>query len=262
MNILVCIKQVPDTTEVKINPETGTLMREGVPSIINPFDMYAIEEALRLKEKFGGKVTVLTMGPPQAKEALKEAISYGVDEGILISDKAFAGSDTLATSYTLSHAIKKIENYDLIICGKQAMDGDTAQVGPGIAEWLDIPFVAFVKKIEEVTNEYLRVERMMEDGYDIVELPLPALMTVVKEINIPRMPSLRGKMKALKYEPIIWNTEHINVHQDRLGLKGSPTQVFKVFSPKLRTKGEIIEGESVDEKAQKLVSKLKEAKII
>ena len=262
MNILVCIKQVPDTTEVKINPETGTLMREGVPSIINPFDMYAIEEALRLKEKFGGKVTVLTMGPPQAKEALKEAISYGVDEGILISDKAFAGSDTLATSYTLSHAIKKIENYDLIICGKQAMDGDTAQVGPGIAEWLDIPFVAFVKKIEEVTNEYLRVERMMEDGYDIVELPLPALMTVVKEINIPRMPSLRGKMKALKYEPIIWNTEHINVHQDRLGLKGSPTQVFKVFSPKLRTKGEIIEGESVDEKAQKLVSKLKEAKIV
>ena len=262
MNILVCIKQVPDTTEVKINPETGTLMREGVPSIINPFDMYAIEEALRLKEKFGGKVTVLTMGPPQAKEALKEAISYGIDEGILISDKAFAGSDTLATSYTLSHAIKKIENYDLIICGKQAMDGDTAQVGPGIAEWLDIPFVAFVKKIEEVTNEYLRVERMMEDGYDIVELPLPALMTVVKEINVPRMPSLRGKMKALKYEPIIWNTEHINVHQDRLGLKGSPTQVFKVFSPKLRTKGEIIEGESVDEKAQKLVSKLKEAKII
>ena len=262
MNILVCIKQVPDTTEVKINPETGTLMREGVPSIINPFDMYAIEEGLRLKEKFGGKVTVITMGPPQAKEALKEAISYGIDEGILISDKAFAGSDTLATSYTLSHAIKKIENYDLIICGKQAMDGDTAQVGPGIAEWLEIPFVAFVKKIEEVTNEYLRVERMMEDGYDIVELPLPALMTVVKEINIPRMPSLRGKMKALKYEPIIWNTEHINVHQDRLGLKGSPTQVFKVFSPKLRTKGEIIEGESVDEKAQKLVSKLKEAKII
>jgi len=262
MNILVCIKQVPDTTEVKINPETGTLMREGVPSIINPFDMYAIEEGLRLKEKFGGKVTVLTMGPPQAKEALKEAISYGVDEGILISDKAFAGSDTLATSYTLSHAIKKIENYDLIICGKQAMDGDTAQVGPGIAEWLEIPFVAFVKKIEEVTNEYLRVERMMEDGYDIVELPLPALMTVVKEINVPRMPSLRGKMKALKYEPIIWNTEHINVHQDRLGLKGSPTQVFKVFSPKLRTKGEIIEGESVDEKAQKLVSKLKETKII
>ena len=262
MNILVCIKQVPDTTEVKINPETGTLMREGVPSIINPFDMYAIEEGLRLKEKFGGKVTVITMGPPQAKEALKEAISYGVDEGILISDKAFAGSDTLATSYTLSHAIKKIENYDLIICGKQAMDGDTAQVGPGIAEWLDIPFVAFVKKIEEVTNEYLRVERMMEDGYDIVELPLPALMTVVKEINVPRMPSLRGKMKALKYEPIIWNTEHINVHQDRLGLKGSPTQVFKVFSPKLRTKGEIIEGESVDEKAQKLVSKLKEAKIV
>lgn len=134
MNILVCIKQVPDTTEVKINPETGTLMREGVPSIINPFDMYAIEEALRLKEKFGGKVTVITMGPPQAKESLREAISYGVDEGILISDKAFAGSDTLATSYTLSRAIKKIENFDLIICGKQAMDGDTAQVGPGIAE--------------------------------------------------------------------------------------------------------------------------------
>jgi len=262
MNIVICIKQVPDTTEVKINPETGTLMREGVPSIINPFDMYAIEEGLRLKGKLGGKVTVITMGPPQAKEALKEAISYGVDEGILISDKAFAGSDTLATSYTLSHAIRKIEDFDLIICGKQAIDGDTAQVGPGIAEWLDIPFIAFVKKIEEATKEYLRLERMMEDGYDIIELPLPALITVVKEINEPRMPSLRGKMRASKYEPIVWTSEFLNVHPDRVGLKGSPTQVFKVFSPKLRTKGEIIEGDGVDEKVEKLVSKLKEARIL
>src|SRR3989338_6162967 len=165
MNIIVCIKQVPETTEVRINPETNTLVREGVKSIINPFDMYAIEEAVRLKEKLGGKATVITMGPPQAEAALREAISMGVDEGILICDRAFAGSDTWATSYTLSAAIKKIGSFDLILCGKQASDGDTAQVGPGISTHLDIPQVTYVKKIEEVTDKSMRVERLMEEGY-------------------------------------------------------------------------------------------------
>ena len=194
MNIIVCIKQVPNTTDVKIDPVKNTLIREGVESIINPFDMYAIEEAVRLKERFGGKVTVISMGPPQAEAALKEAISIGCDEAILISDRKFAGSDTWATSYTLSCAIKKIGVFDIILCGKQASDGDTAQVGPGISTHLNIPQVTYVKKIEEIKDNKARVERMTEEGYDIVETPIPCLFTVVKEINTPRLPSLKGMM--------------------------------------------------------------------
>ncbi|MBU1912733.1 MAG: electron transfer flavoprotein subunit beta/FixA family protein, partial [Candidatus Omnitrophica bacterium] len=200
MNIIVCIKQVPDTTNIRIDPETNTLVRSGVQSIINPFDMYAIEEAVRLKEKFGGLVTILTMGPPQAEEALREAISLGADEAVLVSDRAFAGSDTWATSYTLSRTIQKIAKFDLLICGKQAIDGDTAQVGPGIAAFLDIPQITFVKKIEDIKDSLIRAERMTEEGYDIVESPLPCLITVVKEINEPRLPSLKGKMRAKKIE--------------------------------------------------------------
>lgn len=259
MNIIVCIKQVPDTTEVQINPETGTLMRDGVPSIVNPFDMYAIEEGLRLKEKYGGKVTAITMGPPQAKEALRECISLGVDEAILLSDRAFAGSDTLATSYTLSQAIRKFGDFDVILCGKQASDGDTAQVGPGIAECLDIPFVAFVKKIESIENNTARVERMMEYGHDVIEAPLPLLLTVVKEINEPRLPSLRGKMRAKKYEPIHYTLEDLDLKKERLGLDGSPTQVIEVFTPEVRRAGEMVEGKTPDEIAEKLKIRLKEA---
>jgi len=258
MNIIVCIKQVPDTTEVQINPETGTLMRDGVPSIINPFDMYALEEGLRLKEKFGGKVTTITMGPPQAREALRETISMGIDEAVLISDRAFAGSDTLATSYTLSRAIRKLGDYDIILCGKQASDGDTAQVGPGIAECLNIPFIAFVKKIESIENGVVRVERMMEYGHDVIEAPMPVLLTVVKEINEPRMPSLRGKMRAKKYEPIHYTVEDLEVMLERLGLPGSPTQVIKVFTPDVRRAGEMITGETPDEIAGALKRRLKE----
>jgi electron transfer flavoprotein beta subunit len=259
MNIIVCIKQVPDTTDVQINPETGTLMRDGVPSIVNPFDMYAIEEALRLKEKYGGKVTAITMGPPQAKEALRDCISLGVNEAILLSDRAFAGSDTLATSYTLSQAIRKFGDFDVILCGKQASDGDTAQVGPGIAECLDIPFVAFVKKIEGIENNTARVERMMEYGHDVIEAPLPLLLTVVKEINEPRLPSLRGKMRAKKYEPIHYTVDDLDIKKERLGLNGSPTQVIKVFTPDVRRAGEMIEGKTHEEIAEKLKKRLKEA---
>jgi len=243
MNIIVCIKQVPETTEVRINPETNTLIREGVKSIINPFDMYAIEEAVRLKEKMGGKATVITMGPPQAEAALREAISLGMDEAILVCDRAFAGSDTWATSYTLSGAIKKIGAFDLIICGKQASDGDTAQVGPGISAHLDIPQVTYVKKIEEVKEKLMRVERMMEEGYEIIEIPLPCLLTVVKEINEPRLPSLKGMMRAKSAQITTWGQNDLNLDPRQIGLSGSPTQVVKIFTPPHRTGGQILKGE-------------------
>lgn len=243
MNIVVCIKQVPDTTEVKINPETNTLIREGIASIINPFDMYAIEEGLRLKEKNGGTVTALTMGPPQAEAALREAISLGVDSAVLVSDRAFAGSDTWATSYTLAEAIKAIGAYDLILCGKQAIDGDTAQVGPGIATHLDIPQVTFVQKIREVTDKQMVVERMMDEGYDVLEVSFPCLCTVVKGINEPRLPSLRGKMNAKKAEIKKITNAELKLDTNDLGLDGSPTVVNRIFTPPVREGGKIFEGD-------------------
>ena len=257
MNIIVCIKQVPNTTEVRINPETNTLIREGVESVINPFDMYAIEEGMRLKEKFGGKVTVISMGPPQAEEALKEAISLGCDEAILVSDRAFAGSDTWATSYVLSQAIKKMGEFHVILCGKQASDGDTAQVGPGISTHLNISQVTYVKKIEEIKPcESMRVERMTEEGFEIIETPIPCLLTVVKEINEPRLPSLKGKMRAKKAEIKKWTAEDLSCDFDKIGLDGSPTRVVKIFTPPPRKGGIILEGEA-SEIAEKLTSELK-----
>jgi len=248
---------VPETTEVKINPETNTLIREGVKSIINPFDMYAIEEAVRLKEKFSGKTTVITMGPPQAESALREAISMGIDEAILICDRAFAGSDTWATSYTLAAAIKKIATYDLILCGKQASDGDTAQVGPGISAHLDIPQVTYVKKIEEVKDNSMRVERLMEEGYEVIETPLPALLTVVKEINEPRLPSLKGMLRAKQAKITVWTHKDLNLQPQDVGLCGSPTQVVKIFTPQPRIGGQILTGE-IEEVVGKLVELLKD----
>ena len=261
MNIIVCIKQVPGTTDVKIDKKTNTLIREGVECIINPFDMYAIEEGLRIRERYQGKVTVLSMGPPQVESALREAISLGADEAILLSDRTFAGADTLATSYTLSMGIQKIGDFDIIICGKQAIDGDTAQVGPGIAEKLNIPYIAFVRKIEEIKEKSMVAERMMETGFEVVELPLPALITVVKEINEPRLPSLKGMMKSKKATISVWNAGELGAEEDKLGLKGSPTQVIKVFSPPPRAGGEMIIGEPKIQ-SEKLVQKLREAKIV
>lgn len=256
MNIIVSIKQVPETTEVRINPQTNTLIREGVKSIINPFDMYAIEEGVRLKEKFGGKITVITMGPPQAEAALREALSLGIDEAILVSDRAFAGSDTWATSYTLSCAIKKIGAFDIIICGKQASDGDTAQVGPGISTHLDIPQVTYVKKIEEIKDGFARVERMTEEGYQIIQVPLPVLFTVVKEINEPRFPSLKGMMRSKQAQILHWRAADIPAEAAHLGLAGSPTQVVKIFTPPVRTGGQILQGET-HEVVEKLFTLLK-----
>ncbi len=246
MNIVVCIKQVPETTEVRINPETNTLMREGVKSIINPFDMYAIEEGVRLKERFGGKVSVITMGPPQADAALREAIAMGADEGYLVCDRAFAGSDTWATSYTLAGAIKKIGPFDIIICGKQASDGDTAQVGPGISTHLDVPQVTYVKKVEEASDKLMKVERMLEEGYEVIESPLPLLMTVVKEINEPRIPSLKGLMRAKAAKITTFTQKDLNLDPQQIGLCGSPTQVVKIFTPPQRQGGQMLKGEVVD----------------
>jgi len=260
MKIVVCIKQVPDTADVKINPETGTLIREGVPTIVNPFDMHAIEAGLQIKERTGGKVTVLTMGPPQAEAALRDALSMGTDEAVLLSDRAFAGSDTWATSFTLSKAIKKL-GADIIICGKQAIDGDTAQVGPETAEFLNIPHVSYVRKIEEVSGNSIRVQRLMDEGYDIVESSFPVLLTVVKELNEPRLPSLKGKMAAKKAEIKKWGASDIEADENALGFKGSPTQVKNIFTPAARANRKILEG-SPEEQVELLIQELRGIKCL
>ena len=266
MNIIVCIKQVPDTTEVKINPETGTLIREGVPSIVNPFDTYAIEESLRLKEKFGGKVTVISMGPPQAVEALKEAVAMGADEAVLLSDRAFAGSDTWATAYTLSRAIRKLGAFDVILCGKQAIDGDTGQVGPGIARQLGVTQLTYVFKIQKLEPEArtIAVERLLEEGREVVEARLPVLLTVVKDINQPRYPTFLGIRRATKMQIPVWGAADLaDVDTSKLGLKGSPTQVVKIFSPPKREgKVDMISADSLDQAAAILADKLVAEKVI
>jgi len=255
MNIVVCIKQVPGTTEIKIDPKTNTLVREGVKSIVNPFDTYALEEGVRLKERYGGKVTVITMGPPQAEEALRETISLGADEAILLSDRAFAGSDTWATSYVLSKAAAKIANYDIIVCGRQTLDGDTGQVGPELSEMLKIPFISYVSKIEEIKDKHIRVQRMIEEGHEEIETTLPAVITVVKEINVPRLPSLRGSMKAKTAKIPVWNAAEIGAETAKAGIPGSPTRVVKIFFPKREHKSEIFRG-TVEEQVAKLAERL------
>lgn len=261
MEILVCVKQVPDTTEVKIDPKTNTLIRQGVPSIVNPFDKNAVEAAIQLKEKHGGKVTVFSMGPPQAKDALKECLAMGADEAVLISDRAFGGSDTLATSYTLAAGIRKLGKFDVILCGKQAIDGDTAQVGPEIAEYLDIPQITYVAKVE-INGDTVRVEREHEEGYEIIETTVPVLLTVVKSINEPRLPTVKGTMKANRKEIPVITVNDVEVDPDRLGLKGSPTQVRRIFTPQQRTQGELIQADSARESVAMLIQKLSEAKIV
>jgi electron transfer flavoprotein beta subunit len=261
MNIVVCLKQVPGTTDVKIDPQTNTLIRQGIENIINPFDTYALEEGVRLREKHGGKVTVITMGPPQAEAALREAVSLGADDAILLSDRAFAGADTWATAYTLSRAVMKIKDYDLIICGRQTIDGDTGQVGPEMAEMLEIPFIAYVSKIEEIKEKYLRVSRMVEEGHEVIETTIPAVITVAKEINIPRLPSLRGITRSKSAAVATWGVPELGVDPSMVGLAGSSTQVIKIFFPQRVTQAEILTGDTV-EKVNRLVEKLREAKLI
>jgi electron transfer flavoprotein beta subunit len=247
LDIIVCIKQVPGTNEVKMNKETNTIIREGVEAIINPFDVYALEEGVRIREALGGKVTVMSMGIPAVADLLKETIALGADETVLLSDRAFAGADTWATSYALAMGIKKLGAYDLVICGKQAIDGDTAQVGPSLAEKLGIPHTTYVRKIEEIREGYIRCERMTEDGYEVIEMPLPAVITVVKEINEPRLPSLKGMMRSKKAEVPVWTVDDIGADPALCGLKGSPTQVIHTFVPVHDVKSEMITGEPAEQ---------------
>jgi electron transfer flavoprotein beta subunit len=267
MHIVVCIKQTPATANIQIDQKTGTLKREGMAAAINPFDEYAIEEAVRIKEKLpGSTVSVVTMGPPQAEEALRDAIARGCDDAYHVTDRAFAGADTWATSYTLQMAIRKIAKekkpFDLIICGKQTNDGDTGHVGPGIAAWLEIPNCAYVGKVEEVKEGSITVRRMMEDGYDVLELPTPCVIAVVKEINEPRLPSLKGKLASKKAVIPKWDAAAINADKANIGLAGSPTIVAKSYNPPPRKGGERIEGATPEEKAKKLIARLKELKVI
>ena len=261
MEIVVCVKQVPDTTEVKIDPVKNTLIREGVPSIVNPFDKIAVEAALQLKEKYGGRVRVISMGPPQAADALKECLAMGAEEAVLVSDRAFGGADTLATAYALSTSIEKMGTVDLILCGKQAIDGDTAQVGPGIAENLGWPQITYAAKIE-VNGNTIKVDREHEDGYEIMETKLPAMVTVVKSIAEPRFPTVKGTMKANRTQIPVWTAADINADEKRIGMPGSPTQVRRIFTPKQRVQGEMIQEDSAQKAVAVLMQKLSDAKII
>ena len=260
MNIVVCIKQVPDTAEVRINPETNTLVRDGVASIINPYDLHAVEAALQIREKVGGRVTVITMGPPQAESALRDAISMGADDAVLLTDRAFAGSDTWATSYTLSKAVEKL-GADIVLCGKQAIDGDTAQVGPEMAEFLNIPHVSYIRKIEDVQPDSIRLQRLMDDGYDVVESSLPVLLTVVRELNEPRLPSLKGKMAAKKAEIRKWTSSDIEADAGKTGLKGSPTQVRNIFAPQAKKDRKMLEG-TAEQQVEALIRELRSLKCV
>lgn len=252
---------MPRTTEINIDPANNRLIREGVEGIINPLDSYAIEEAVRLKERFGGKVTAITMGPPQAEQALRETVSLGVDEAILLSDAAFAGSDTLATSLVLAVALKKIASYDIVVCGKQTLDGDTGQVGPELAQRLNVPFVAYVRKIDDIKDGSVRAERMIEDGYELVESPLPCVISVIKEINVPRLPSLRGMMKAKSIKIPQWTAQEMGIEPDIVGISGSATRVIRVFHPQRGGKGEIIQG-NAENQVEQLIQKLQQKQLI
>ena len=245
MRIMVCIKQVPDISQVTgmaTDPETGTIKREGLPSIVNPFDEFAVEEAVRLKEKLGAEVIVVTMGPPQAEDALIQCLSMGADQAVLLSDRVFAGSDTLATSYTLAGAVKKLGDIDLILCGQQAIDGDTAQVGPMLAENLGWPQVTYVDHIE-AGDKKIRARRELEDRHEIVECGLPVLMTVVKGINEPRIPTYGELSEAMDKEIRVWGAEDLHLDHGRLGLGGSPTAVARIWTPEPRGGGRVMTGE-------------------
>ena len=259
MHVIVCVKQVPDTANVRINPETNTLMREGVESIMNPYDEYALEEALKLKDKHGARVSVITMGPPQADVVLREAMARGADDGVLLTDRAFAGADTLATSYAIAQAIKKINaKPDLVFFGKQAIDGDTAQVGPGVSEYLNCTLVTYVQSLE-VSGNTFTVETHMDEGTDVIEGKLPAVMTVVKEASTPRFASLSGWMTAKKTDIPKWGAADVGAVKEICGLDGSPTKVVKIFAPPVKSGGIRIDGrESSDAAVTAIVKALQD----
>ena len=263
MHVVVCMKQVPDTTNVRINPETNTLMREGVESIINPFDEYALEEALKLKDALGATVTVVSMGPPQATAVIREALARGADKGALVSSRAFGGADTLATSYTLSMAIRKLcggQVPDLVLFGKQAIDGDTAQVGPGVSEFLEVPLVTYVNSLEATANGTYRVTTVMDDGEQVVEGRFPAVMTVLKEASVPRFAPLAGWMAAAKAKIEVLDEKAVDADPIRIGLKGSPTKVVTIFPPPVKGGGEKIDARGDGERGAKAIAAFLEKK--
>lgn len=262
MKIIVCVKQVPDTNEVKIDPVKGTLIRDGVPSILNHDDANALEEALKMKDTDPDThITVVTMGPPQAKEMLQECIAMGADDAILLSDRALGGSDTWATSNAIAAGIRKIGDYDIIFAGRQAIDGDTAQVGPQLAEKLRLPQVTYVKEFSIKDNE-ITVKRALENGYELLKLKTPCVLTAIKELNTPRYMSIRGIYKAAQFDITVWNAADINVDLTTVGLEASPTNVYKSFTPAPKGKGMTVEGDSAKELACNLIEGLKAKHII
>jgi electron transfer flavoprotein beta subunit len=261
LNIVVCIKQVPETTEVDFDEETGRLIREGVAAVINPFDEYAIEEGLKIKETYGGKVNVITMGPPWAADALRDAIAMGADEGYLVTDRAFAGADTWATSLTLAKSVQKIGDYDLIICGLKTTDGDTGQTGPEMAEQMGIPHVCYVNEVSEINDDKVKLKRIMDDGIETLEAPLPLLITVSKDINQPRLATLRGRLKAKRAEIKEITNNDLEMDPMKIGLDGSFTRVVKIFEPTTHEAGEVIEG-TTEELVEAIFEKLMECKVI
>lgn len=264
LNIIVSVKPIPDPerwSQITIDNVTKTIRRENIPLVANPLDKHALEEALRIREKCGGKITVISMAPPQAKDVLREMLAMGADEAVLLSDKLFAGADTLGTSYTLAAGIRKIGDFDLIFCGNRSMDGGTGQVGPELAVYLGIPHVTCVRQVEILDNGYLRVKRFLEDGYIAFELRMPALLSVMKEINIPRYPSISGIFGALKKEIKVWSSSDLDIDTSKVGLIGSPTQVIDVFAFEVRRECEILRG--LPEKvAGILVDRLRELGIL
>ncbi|HHY92216.1 MAG TPA: electron transfer flavoprotein subunit beta/FixA family protein [Firmicutes bacterium] len=260
MRIVVCIKQVPATLDVRVDPVTHNLIREGTDSVINSFDENALEEALRLKEQLGGTVAVVSMGPPQVKEALRKALAMGADEAFLLCDRALGGADTLATAYTLAQAIRRLAPFDLILCGRHAVDADTGQVGPELAERLNLPQVTLVKKLV-CDGKSAIAWRECEEGTAVWEVPLPAVVTVGKEINTPRYPSPIGIMRAARKPLTVWTAKDLDVEEDRIGLKGSPTRVLRLFSPQRTSHVEMLTGKP-EEAAAALVAKLREQKVL
>lgn len=262
MEILVCIKQVPGTSKVEVDEKTGVLKRDGIDSKMNPYDLYALETALKIKEEVGGKVTVISMGPPQAKSVIKEAYMMGADEGVLLSDRKFAGADVLATSYTISQGIKKSGNFDLILCGKQTTDGDTAQVGPEMAEYLNIPHVANVRKLIEVKEKSVVIEMDMPNTLEIADVKFPCLLTVEKDIFEPRLPSYKKKIETKDREIRVYGLNDFeDKNENMYGLNGSPTQVERIFPPAVNSDKEMWNG-SNEELANKVFGKLKEMKFL
>ncbi|MBI5752987.1 MAG: electron transfer flavoprotein subunit beta/FixA family protein [Hydrogenophilales bacterium] len=251
MHIVVCIKQVPDSAQIRVHPVTNTIMRQGVPAIVNPYDLFSLEEALRLKDKFGGRVTVLSMGPPQAETALRKAISFGADDAILVTDRAFAGSDTLATSFALASAIRKIQEdmpVDIVFAGKQTIDGDTAQVGPGIAKRLDLQLLTYVSKIAklDLDRREITIHRRAEGGVQVMQTKLPCLITMLEGTNDMRFATMTNMFRAARYPLKLWDKDAAGIEDvSKIGLKGSPTIVSKVFAPQAKTqRAEIIQSES------------------